>query len=325
MPLAGEIRLFAGNVAPDGWAFCHGQVASITSAPALHAAIGSRFGGDGQTTFALPDLRGRVPVHRSTSIPLGAEGGSEVVALNDDEIPDHLHTVPVGRRAAGGNQPGRLTLAGSDAAGEDAAAGPIALGVTTWTGVGNTHANMQPFLCLNFIVALDDGPDDGPIVGEVRLFAGERRPAGWKACDGQSLELGKYGGLYSVLGTTYGGDGRSSFALPDLRGRVAIQAGYRPGLSARRLGEAGGEVTVDLDDGQLPAHSHEFKAVVAGVASRSNGSVPVVVRSDARIDDDADRPPVSITTSAVGENAHHPNLQPYLALTYLIACNGRLP
>jgi microcystin-dependent protein len=113
MPFAGEIRLFAGNVAPGGWAFCHGQLASIASVPALFEALGTRYGGEGRTTFALPDLRGRVPLHRSSTIALGAEGGAEVVVLEANEIPGHRHSILVGRSPAVEGQPAATTIAGT--------------------------------------------------------------------------------------------------------------------------------------------------------------------------------------------------------------------
>jgi microcystin-dependent protein len=323
MPFAGEIRLFAGNVAPGGWAFCHGQLAPIASVPALFEALGTRYGGDGRTTFALPDLRGRVPVHRSSTIALGAEGGAEVVALEANEIPGHRHSILVGRSPAADSQPAAPTIAGGAPTGPGATGSSISLGQTTTAGSGNSHANVQPFLCLNYIIALSDGPadgSDGPIVGEVRLFAGEEVPAGWTPCNGQAVDIRKFAGLYSVIGTTYGGNGRSSFTLPDVRGRVVIQAGYRPGLSARRLGESGGDATVDLDDGQLPPHTHEIEAVSTGGAV---AGTPVMVATTDNAD--ANRPLVPVATGSAGGNGQHSNMQPYLALNYLIAHSGKLP
>ena len=328
MSFAGEIRLFAGNVTPTGWAFCHGQPASISSAPRLYEAIGTRFGGDGQTTFALPDLRGRVPVHRSSVIALGAEGGSEVVVLDGDQIPSHQHAIPVGSRSAGYDRPGRRALIGHVVPESGASDSAVSLGESTHTGSSNAHPNLQPFLCLNFIIALEGGSMHGaePVVGEVRLFSGEAMPAGWTRCDGQLLDIQQFGGLYSVIGTTYGGDGRRAFGLPDLRGRIAMQAGYRQGLTARQLGEAGGSATVDLDADQLPSHVHDLKAVASVEAAQQQGrplgTVGIARRSG---DDREQRPRVPVAMGLAGGDGQHANLQPYLALTYLIAYDGRLP
>lgn len=328
MQHAGEIRLFAGNVAPDGWAFCHGQAASVTAAPALFAAIGTRFGGDGRTTFALPDLRGRVPVHRSATVALGAEGGAEIVELEADEIPDHQHSIPIGSRPARDGQRARQALVGKVLRGSNGTGiRTVSLGRSTRTGSGFAHANLQPFLCINYIIALDDAPANragGPVVGEIRMFGGEIAPAGWTWCNGQALDIQQFGGLYSVIGTTYGGDGRQSFDLPDLRGRVAMQAGYRPGLSARQLGESGGAATVALDESQLPPHTHELEAAAAGEASDAGATV--VVRNAGRVGNDSGNQRLTpIDTGTAGADNAHSNLQPYLAVNYLIAYSGQLP
>jgi microcystin-dependent protein len=95
-PYIGEIRMFAGNFAPQGWAFCNGQLLSIAENDVLFSLIGTTYGGDGQTTFALPDLRGRIPVHQGRStfgtiFPLGSTGGTETVTLTQAQIPSHSH------------------------------------------------------------------------------------------------------------------------------------------------------------------------------------------------------------------------------------------
>jgi microcystin-dependent protein len=322
MSLAGEIRLFAGNVAPGGWAFCHGQLVPASAAPRLFEAIGTRYGGDG-ATFALPDLRGRVPVHRSSTIALGTAGGAEVVELSDEQIPGHQHGLLTGGSPASGNWPARRALAGDIAAG---AGDGVSLGQSTATGSGNAHLNVQPYLALNYIIALDDRPDGGAMIGEIRIFAGETAPAGWAACNGQAMEVQQFGGLYSVLGTTYGGDGRHAFGLPDLRGRVAMQAGYGPGLTVRQLAEAGGSASIDLDADQLPAHTHDLGVVATGEAGNGRGAATLTVRTSGRSGGtDSKAWPERIATEAAGGGAQHTNLQPYLALNYLIACSGRLP
>ena len=92
-PLAGEIRMFAGNFAPPGWAFCNGQILNASDHPSLFGAIGSTFGGDGKTTFALPDIRGRIPVHRGSRVAHGQTGGSELASLDATQLPGHSHSV----------------------------------------------------------------------------------------------------------------------------------------------------------------------------------------------------------------------------------------
>ncbi|HMM41943.1 MAG TPA: tail fiber protein [Thermomicrobiales bacterium] len=320
MPYPGEIRLFAGNVPPAGWAFCHGQTARIDAAPRLYAAIGTRFGGDGRESFRLPDLRGRVPVHRSERVAHGGSGGAEAVALAGSEIPTHAHGLPLAAAAgAGARSSGRALNVATGTGGV-----AVALGTMTSSGLGTTHPNVQPYLALNYVIALDDGAG-GPLLGEVRLFAGADAPDGWARCDGQSLKVGAFGDLYSVLGTTYGGDGRRTFALPDLRGRVAMQAGRGPGLTTRRLGETGGETLVALREDQLPQHEHAAEVRAAAVeggrtllAAAGRGvTVTAAVADEHRM--------VAVATGASGASGAHDNLQPYLTLTYIIACQGRLP
>lgn len=314
MPRPGEIRLFAGNVPPNGWAFCHGQRIPIASAPSLYEAIGFRFGGDEQTTFALPDLRGRVPVHRSDRIALGSEGGAEAVGLEAGQIPAHHHGIPAGHRPATGNEPVAGVLVATDR-NEGRA---LRLGDTSSSGLGSTHPNLQPYLCLNFIIALD-GEHPEPFIGEVRLFSGTEAPAGWVRCDGQRLRVADFIGLYSVIGTTYGGDGRETFVLPDLRGRVAMQPGYREGLTARRLGESGGTPVTRLTDDQLPPHTHTIAATESG--GESARSAPSVLTSGSNTHSGLMR----VASARAGGGGEHSNMQPYLALTYLIACRGAAP
>ncbi len=319
MPYPGEIRLFAGNVAPAGWVFCHGQVAKVRALPGLFSAIGARFGGDGRQTFALPDLRGRVPLHRSATIAVGAIGGAEAVTLAGSEIPQHGHGLPVQDSTATSNTAGRALRVSASASGNRT----VKLGKMTSSGLGSAHDNLQPYLALNYMIAADK-PEAGPVVGEVRVIAGSGVPDGWARCDGQALDIARFGDLYSVIGTTYGGDGRTQFALPDLRGRVAIQAGRGPGLSTRKLGEMGGDIAIALREDQLPQHDHEAELSVAiadgeRVLLASSGGGTATGSTDA-----ADRL-VNVATGVCGETATHQNLQPYLALNYVIAVRGRLP
>ena len=114
-----------------------------------------------------------------------------------------------------------------------------------------------------------------PFVGEVRVFAGNFAPAGWAFCNGQLLQISTNTALFSLLGTNYGGNGLSSFALPDLRGRLPIHPGQGPGLSLRTLGELGGSETQTLTTSQIPSHAHTMGASTAnGVSDSPAGNVP---------------------------------------------------
>src|SRR5271165_4385384 len=112
-----------------------------------------------------------------------------------------------------------------------------------------------------------------PFLAEIRMFAGEFAPRGWAFCNGQLLPINQNAALFSLLGTTYGGNGTTTFALPDLRSRVPIHQGQGTGLSSYVMGQSGGEETVALTTGQLPAHSHEFVSTAAPVLDTPSGSV----------------------------------------------------
>jgi len=141
------------------------------------------------------------------------------------------------------------------------------------TGGGQPHSNMQPSLGINHIIALTgiypsrdkgEGVKGEPFLGEITLFAGDFAPRGWAFCDGQLLPIDQYQPLYALLGTTYGGDGRTTFALPDLRGRTPIHPGSGPGLTNRRLGERLGLEDYALTVGQLPSHTHDLPEPATG-------------------------------------------------------------
>lgn len=161
-PYVGEIRLFAGNFAPAGWALCQGQLLSIAENDVLFALIGTTYGGDGQATFGLPDLRGRVPVHQGTGPGLstrviGQLGGSETVTLTAGQLPAHSHTLSATTAAASSAAgPSGSLLATSSVAlyGTGAAASPMAGAAITASGGNQPHENMAPFLGLNYIISL---------------------------------------------------------------------------------------------------------------------------------------------------------------------------
>jgi microcystin-dependent protein len=154
----GEIRMFGGNFAPLGWAFCNGQLLSISENEALFSLIGTAYGGDGQSTFALPDLRGRLPLHQGPSDPLGTMSGVESVTLNTAQVPAHTHALVATSAAAASPVPGGALLARADDFAAYANAAPtteLVSGAVSPAGNGQPHDNIQPFLCVSFIIALE--------------------------------------------------------------------------------------------------------------------------------------------------------------------------
>lgn len=162
-PYFGEIRLFAGNFAPLGWAFCHGQLLSIAENDALFSLIGTTYGGDGQQTFGLPDLRGRVPLHQGTgtglsSRAIGEQSGAETVTLTASHLPAHSHSLvatSAPASATAGPAGGVLATASVKLYGSGAPSTPMAAAaIAATSGGGQPHQNMAPFLALNYIISL---------------------------------------------------------------------------------------------------------------------------------------------------------------------------
>lgn len=166
-----------------------------------------------------------------------------------------------------------------------------------------------------------------PFVGEVRMFAGNFAPRGWAFCDGQLLAVSQNDALFSLLGTIYGGDGRTTFGLPDLRGRIPIHAGSGPGLSPRRLGSKGGAENVTLTVNQLPSHTHAMQAS-ADAATTPNPAGSVLAATLTSTPYIEDTPNVNLSGNAVtnvGGSRSHTNLMPFLCIHFIIALVGIYP
>jgi len=168
-----------------------------------------------------------------------------------------------------------------------------------------------------------------PFVGEIRMFAGNFAPRGWAFCDGQLLAVSQNDALFSLLGTIYGGDGRTTFGLPDMRGRIPIHAGAGPGLSDRRLGAKGGDENVTLTTNQLPSHTHEPVKGFSDVADASEpvGNMPAQSTS-VRLFSTAAGTAADFNNAAVsnvGGSQSHTNLMPFLCINFIISLFGIYP
>lgn len=168
-----------------------------------------------------------------------------------------------------------------------------------------------------------------PFVAEIRMFAGNFAPRGWAFCRGQLVSISQNTALFSLLGTTYGGDGRSTFALPNLQGRAPMQAGSGPGLSNHSLGEQGGADSVTLLTSEMPYHSHTLLGTNAragvgspdgNVLNRSVGENGYQTTSASSLVPMADQ-----MVAPTGGGQPHNNMQPYLALNFIIALQGIYP
>lgn len=156
-PYVGEIRMFAGNFAPAGWMFCEGQLLPISENETLFQLIGTTYGGDGQSTFAMPDMRGRLPMHQGNGFILAETGGAEEITLTTQQIPAHTHALLGSTGSAGATAPGNAVLALTQAPtyfnllDNPANMSPQSIGPV---GGSQPHTNFQPYLCVNFIISL---------------------------------------------------------------------------------------------------------------------------------------------------------------------------
>lgn len=168
-----------------------------------------------------------------------------------------------------------------------------------------------------------------PFVAEIRIFPFNFAPKGWAWCDGQLMPISQNTALFSLLGTTYGGDGKSNFALPDLQGNAPMHPGQGPGLSLHDLGETGGSETVTLLQSEIPAHSHGLSATATFAGSGNNPAGNVLAKGASGLL--AYAPPgglVSMSDQALapaGGDQPHNNMQPYLTFYFNIALQGVFP
>ena len=166
-----------------------------------------------------------------------------------------------------------------------------------------------------------------PFIAEIRIFAGNFAPRGWAFCNGQLLPVSQNTALFSLIGTTYGGDGRSTTALPNLEGRAPMHPGRGPGLTSRRLGERGGIDSVTLTEAQMPNHNHSWRAAADPADLQSPSPNRSMTRSSVNAYGAASNL-VELAPQALkseGGSQSHNNMQPYLTINFIIALQGLYP
>lgn len=343
----GEIRMFAGDFAPQDWALCDGSLLPISANPWLFQLLGTTYGGDGHSNFALPDLRGRVPIGQGQSTGLserllGQAMGVEQVALVADEVAAHGHALAAGGKSAvkapGNDYPGQLdtgtlyyktpTPAPSPAPAHGVMA---AAALSPSSGNGALHNNIMPSTVLSYIICthgvMPKERADDPYMGEIKAFSsemlGQLPPEDWHVCDGALLTIKDRQALYSLLGTQYGGDGITTFALPDLRGRAMMGQDTPHHVCGNQLGVEAAALSVE----QMPAHTHSLNGNSGiGTASTAVGNLPAGAASTKlyAIAQYGTNTMADNTVASTGGALHH-NMQPSLVINYCIATTGMLP
>jgi microcystin-dependent protein len=325
--------MFGGTFAPPGWADCNGQRLEIAQHTALFALIGTVYGGDGETTFALPDLRSRIPIGMQGG-NLGAVAGTETVTLTEAMMPTHSHRV-----ACGGNATTVVPMLGywatntGGVVSQYSSQGPnavMALDAIALSDGGQPHDNIQPYLCIRYIIALEGiAPPQvtaDPLIGQISIFSFALAPKGWAFCNGQILSIAQNQTLFSLLGTTYGGDGITTFGLPNLQSRVAVSSGQGQDLSPYALGQVGGASAHTLTPQQMPSHTHGAATAVDTSemspeghywAPNANGHATYSTTSARTMSANA--------VGMAGSSRPHPNMQPSLSLNFCIALHGVFP
>ena len=171
-----------------------------------------------------------------------------------------------------------------------------------------------------------------PFIGQITMFGGNFAPNGWAFCDGQLVPISEYDSLFSVIGTTYGGDGQNTFALPNLNGRLPIGTGQGPGLSPRTLGEAAGTETSTVSLGQMPGHTHALTLnASSGPGNSASPAAAVLAVADGARYASGTAPnaglagPSIALGNSLGGGVPHDNLQPFLAVNFIISLYGIFP
>lgn len=166
-----------------------------------------------------------------------------------------------------------------------------------------------------------------PFLGQIQAFGFNFAPRGWAKCDGQLLPISQYSALFSLLGTIYGGDGRTTFALPDLRGRSPIHYGNGPGLTTRPIGQRSGQENVTLTTSQIPAHNHPTNIAVSTESGEENSSNLFIANNQGGFNEESstNQNLGGVTSGLTGGTQSHNNMPPYIVLNYCIALQGIFP
>jgi microcystin-dependent protein len=355
MACMGEIKLFAFDYAPQNWKFCDGTLLTINNNQHLFSLLENKYGGDGVNTFALPDMRGRVPVGVgrgngfSKNWQLGENFGEEKVTLTDGNLPSHGHGCMVVSDKGNTYTPVFHALL-SSAKGEYKIYRPLEnksemismySASITYTGNNVPHNNMMPTMALNYCICTNgidprEEEEEESLIGEIKIFANDFAPHGFKPCNGSRMDINEDNNrvLFALIQYTFGGFG-NNFYLPNLQGRVVAHRS-----TELRFAKAKGSEDAEVTLSNMPSHNH-YMQVSSKEATESVISANVVpaigniigTRGQKYIIDiycNNIKPgqasimnPEMLSKQGKGEN--HENRQPYLALNYCICLDGEFP
>jgi microcystin-dependent protein len=336
LPFLSELRIFPYGLVPAGWTQCNGQLLSIDAYSDLFKLIGFTYGGDGFSTFAVPDLMGRVPVHRGNGINWATKGGERVHKLTLTEMPQHNHRAVASSRQPDSNTPANnfwASRTGYTPYGKEIQK-KMSPGAMSVTGADVPHNNMAPYLPLNICICHKGETSTGTsdqFLGEIRIFTGTAKPKIFEPCDGQSTQVSQNTALFALISTVYGGDGIRNFSLPEMRGKAPLMAGEGQGLTPYSQGEDGGVSAVTLSLAQIPNHSHSANANPVGNIGAPENKIwanPATTRPAPNFYATDAGNPVLMNDKAIsseGGNAAHNNLMPYAAFLICIATEGFFP
>lgn len=331
-----EIRMFAFDTEIQGYIPCDGRTYPVNPDDQLFRLIGATFGKeDGR--YKLPDLRDRVLIGNGPARPEFSTGGEGAHKLTIDEMPRHRHKAITSSNGSDNPSPkGHFWPADAGYVAQHNSV--MSDRAVEAAGSGVAHNNMSPYLAINYTICTDGMYTDGhfPLVNDyiatIRAFATKVTPGAWLPCDGRELLISSNTALYSLLGTKYGGNGTTTFALPDLRGRAAVQhwTYSKLDLTSYGIGERAGVETVSLKVAQMPGHSHS--PLASELANTQQPEGQVWANEDRRPPVDgfavAKGAGVAMSLDALGETGGdqpHNNMMPYLGIEFMISCAGIYP
>jgi len=332
-----EIRLFAFGFAPVGWAPCNGQRLPINQNQFLFSLFGNKYGGDERTYFNLPDLRGKIVLGSSFNHQLAETGGEAVHKLTVAEMPSHSHAVTASANNADAATPLNKFWA-ADLNYRDDAGAILSAKATSTTGNDEPHDNMAPFIAMHYCICLSGELPPHTL----QEFTGTIIPlsidiinhdlfANCIPCSGALLPVTAYGDLFTIIGTTYGGDGINNFRLPDLQNKSVVSCGAGDELTPYRLGETGGREFVGLSEDELPAHSHQPLASTNGSELKPSPGLTWAepgLRPAPNVFASEKGKGAALNPAALGDqggSAMHNNMMPYLVFNYYIVARGIKP